>query len=301
MSIYKLRTKPLHLATLEILQRRMILSPRASNDYARWLKGFEGEQRFDQFIEPFTHESYLLHDLLLKKQNTTFQIDSLLITPEKIYLFEIKNYEGDFLYEDDKFYRLPNTEILNPLHQLQRAAALLGQLLKSHGHTIPIEGYVIFIYPHFHLYNAPLTPSIIFPTQIKPFLEQLKTASLLTSYHERIARNLKNLHLTDSTLNEIPSYTFDSLQKGMSCFQCLSFSIHLNGHKCLCKSCGATEAYRDALLRNVDEFKMLFPEEKIRTKLIYEWSGKLGSYKRIRTVLQKHFSKKRNNRWMYFE
>ncbi|WP_188655466.1 nuclease-related domain-containing protein [Pontibacillus salipaludis] len=301
MPLYKPRTKPPHLAILENLQKRMLIPSKSSNDYTRWLKGYEGEQRFDQLIELLAEESYILNDLLLKKQNTTFQIDTLMITSEKIYLFEIKNYEGDFLYKEDKFYRLPNTEILNPLHQLERATALLGQLLKPLGHTLPIEGYVVFIHPHFHLYQAPLTPPLIFPTQIKPFLDQLKPSFPLTPYHERLAEELNALHLTESHSTEIPTYAFDSLKKGINCLECFSFSIQVQGHHCLCGSCGAIEAYGDAVLRSVDEFKLLFPEEKLKTQLVYEWCGKLGSDKRIRRVLQKHFTMKSHNQWTYFE
>ncbi|MCD5325385.1 MULTISPECIES: nuclease-related domain-containing protein [Pontibacillus] len=301
MPLYKPRTKPSHLTILETLQKRTSLSSKASSDYARWLKGFEGEQRFDHFIEPLANEAYLLHDLLLKKQNTTFQIDTLMITSEKIYLFEIKNYEGDFIYEDNQFYRLPKNEILNPLHQLQRATSLLGQLLKSQGYTLPIEGYVIFINPHFHLYQAPLTPTIIFPTQLTSFLDQLKTSSPLTSFHKKLAEELHALHITDSSLNETPSYTFDNLRKGITCLQCSSLSVEVEGHKCICKSCGAKEKSSQAILRSVEELQLLFPEEKIKTQIVYEWCGQLGSLKRIRSVLQKHFTMKSVNQWAYFE
>lgn len=57
--------------------------------------------------------------------NTTFQIDSLIITHEKVYLYEIKNYEGDYFYQADKLYKKPRFEIINPLHQLSRSKALL--------------------------------------------------------------------------------------------------------------------------------------------------------------------------------
>ena len=42
-----------------------------------------------------------------KINNTTFQIDTLIIISETIYFFEVKNYEGDYYYESDRLYKKP--------------------------------------------------------------------------------------------------------------------------------------------------------------------------------------------------
>ncbi len=93
---------------------------------------------------------------MFKQNNTTFQIDSLIITSGTIYFFEIKNYESDYYYESDRFYKNPKTEITNPLHQLSRSELLLRQLIQSIGFNIPVSASVVFINPEFTLYQAPL-------------------------------------------------------------------------------------------------------------------------------------------------
>ncbi|WP_264736692.1 nuclease-related domain-containing protein [Cytobacillus firmus] len=40
---------------------------------------------------------------MLDYSSTLFQIDSLLITVDCIYSFEVKNYEGDFYIEQDRW------------------------------------------------------------------------------------------------------------------------------------------------------------------------------------------------------
>ncbi|WP_138919056.1 nuclease-related domain-containing protein [Ornithinibacillus scapharcae] len=57
---------------------------------------------------------YCFNDLLLQVSNQTFQIDSLVIA-DKIYVYEIKNYQGDFYYDNDRLYNRSNFEISNPL------------------------------------------------------------------------------------------------------------------------------------------------------------------------------------------
>jgi len=43
-------------------------------------KGYEGECMFDALTEKLEGDHLVLHDLLLKHNNTIFQIDSLIIT-----------------------------------------------------------------------------------------------------------------------------------------------------------------------------------------------------------------------------
>ncbi|WP_331280798.1 nuclease-related domain-containing protein [Bacillus sp. UNC41MFS5] len=84
-----------------------------------------------------------------------------------IYPFEIKNFEGDYLYELGNFYpKLSKDEIRNPLHQLKRSKSLLRPLLKDLGTHLPIKGNVTFVNPNFTLYQAPLNEPIIHPTQL---------------------------------------------------------------------------------------------------------------------------------------
>ncbi|PWW27956.1 nuclease-like protein [Cytobacillus oceanisediminis] len=112
-------------------------------------KGFTGEKQFDMLLQSMPDESIILNDLLLEYSNTIFQIDSLLITGDCIYVFEIKNYEGDFYINHDKWCTTSKSEIKNPLLQLQRSESLLRRLLLDLGFNAPIKSYLIFINPEF--------------------------------------------------------------------------------------------------------------------------------------------------------
>ena len=107
----------------------MKLAEKDKHSISNLVKGFEGEVMFDLLTEKLQCQSYILNDLLLETNNGKFQIDTLMITQEPLYLFEVKNYEGDFYFEADRFYTLPKKEYKNPLHQLQRSESLLRQLL----------------------------------------------------------------------------------------------------------------------------------------------------------------------------
>ncbi|WP_053477254.1 nuclease-related domain-containing protein [Cytobacillus solani] len=133
-----------------------------------------GEKMFDEWIQTNLSKDWLvLHDLLLEYNYTVFQIDLLIISPEVIYLFEVKNYEGDFYFNGERWYPISKAEIKNPIHQLSRNESLFRRLLQDLGYKPSTEAKIIFINPEFDLYQAPLnTP--IFPLSAKSICKHIK-------------------------------------------------------------------------------------------------------------------------------
>ena len=222
--LYKSRSESAELLILRSLNARMNLPAKDKQHYFNLQKGYEGEVLFDSETAKLQCECFILNDLLLKQNNTTFQIDSLIIHSETIYLFEVKNFEGDYYYESDRLYKKPKSEITNPLNQLNRSESLLRQLLQNLGYNIPITASVVFINPEFTLYQTPLNKPFIFPTQINRYLKNLNTIpSKLNKKHKMLADQLISLHIKDSPFKQLPTYDYDQLQKGITCAKCTSF------------------------------------------------------------------------------
>src|SRR5690349_19148334 len=113
------------LKVMRSLKVRMNLSADDKKHYLNLEKGYQGELMFDQLTEKLQNDLYVLNDLCLEVNNSTFQIDTLIISQETIFPFEVKNFEGDFYYEPDSFQTLSKHEITNPLNQLKRSKSLL--------------------------------------------------------------------------------------------------------------------------------------------------------------------------------
>jgi len=299
----KTRRESEELRILTFLDNRMMLSDQEKNYYLNLKKGYEGELAFDQYIEELECDCLILNDLLFKVNNTVFQIDSLLILSDCLYLFEVKNYEGDYYYESDKIInKKSKNEIVNPLNQLSRTDSLFRQLLQSLGFNFRMEAWVTFINPEFILYQAPLNKPIIFSPQMKRFLKNIEThSSKLTKRHKILSEKLLSLHIERSPYSQLPTYDFDSLQKGIRCTYCNSLSLFIEGRNCVCLKCGLKEKTSQAILRSVKEFKVLFPNEKITTNKIFDWCKIVPNKKRIWEVLDKNFTSVGKNRWIYYE
>lgn len=300
--LYKSRQLSKELQILQILNQRMTLSEKDKRYFQHLTKGYEGEKHFDALTETISSQCYILNDLLLQQNNTTFQIDTLILFQEAIFIFEVKNYSGDFYYEKDRLYKEPQFEIQNPLNQLQRTESLLRQLLRSIECSLPIEAFIVFIHPEFTLYQAPRNQQFIFPTQIHQTIQKFnEMPSTLHQQHKQLADELLALHIENTSFSQYPLYTHEQLKKGIICNQCASFSISIQYQVCICEQCGHKELVSTVVLQAIRDYQLLFPNEKITTNRIYDWCGTAISRKRIQAILAKNFMQIGVKQWAYYK
>ncbi|WP_368645318.1 nuclease-related domain-containing protein [Alkalibacterium putridalgicola] len=303
MIVIKKREKSKLLIGLNYLDKRTKLNDADKRYLISLEKGFEGEEYFDALVKTHLNgEARALNDLLIENKGNTFQIDALIITADTIYLYEIKNYKGDFQMNSGQLSYTSGQEITNPLIQLKRTKELLRQLLKDWGMSYRIEAHVVFINDAFTLYNARLEDPIIFPTQIKEHLVGLNAkCKNLTKQSIYLSDKLIDRHKTDSLFQrKLPSYDFEEFKTGVSC-SCGSFELIITQRSCCCKTCFKQISIEELILESVEEFKFLFPDQKITTSMIDDWCGNTVNYRKIRNVLQTHLVSSGTNSGTYYE
>ncbi|MDP4087521.1 MAG: nuclease-related domain-containing protein [Bacillota bacterium] len=299
---FKARTESNELKTLRILNTRMELSAEEQKHYLNLEKGYEGEIQFDLLTEKLQCECLIINDLLLEVNHTKFQIDSLIILQEVIYVFEVKNFEGDYVYKPDSFYTNSGTEIRNPQDQLKRCKILFRQLLQYLGFSLQIEAFVVFVNPEFSLYESPKSSPFIFPTQLNRFMKKLNVQhSKLNISHTKLAEKLVSLHITESLSSQIPAYQYDQLKRKLTCKKCKGFSVFQCGKKIRCNDCGQEEEVTSAVLRSVEELRLLFPTKKITTNLVHEWCMVVESKKTIRRILKENLKTHGQKTWTHYD
>jgi len=298
----KNRKESEELMLFRILQVRMKLSEKEMNHWLHLEKGYKGELMFDTHLETLCNDFLLLNDVLLDYSDNLFQMDSLLIFQDTMYLIEVKNYEGDFYKKGERWYTIGDLEIKDPLLQLQRSQSLLRRFLQEHGCTISIEPILVFVNPEFYLYQAPLNAPIIYPTQINRFLKKLTNKpSQLNNHHKKIADKLLTSHIDKSPIMRRPDYIFDQLTKGITCPTCHTFVEDRMATSIICNKCGTTEGIDQAIVRSAREYSLLFPDRKITTNDIYNWcGGVIQSKKTVRRVLLQNFEKTGEKRSTFF-
>lgn len=301
--IIKKRSVPLELLLLRVLKARMKVSEKTETQIISLEKGYIGEKMFDERTITLTLDCLIINDLLLETNNTHYQIDSLVMSQHKIHIFEIKNFEGDYLLDGDCLSFLSGKEIKNPLLQLNRSVSLFRQLLQQLRINVTVEGHLVFINPEFYLYNASPDLPIIFPTQLDRFISQLNSkSSRIVDRHQRLAKKLLGMHITKSPFSLLPEYNFEGLEKGVCCVRCGKLSMSDTGRSTTlkCTNCGFIEHKETAILRSIEEFISLFPEIKVNSGVIFEWCKIFGSKAIIQRVLSKFFQPCSSKRGTYY-
>src|SRR5690554_7933025 len=101
------------LRTLRSLNLRSTLSKDEYQYYLSLEKGLEGERKLDQRLEELPEEVLILRDLTLEIGHSIFQVDTLLIFENQLYLLEVKNLEGDYYLDGQLFKNIYGKEIRN--------------------------------------------------------------------------------------------------------------------------------------------------------------------------------------------
>lgn len=301
--ILKQRTVPNVLKIMRFLNVRKELSEEEKKYLDKLEKGYQGELMFDQLTKKLKNDFIIINDLRLEWNNSTFQIDTLIITQFKIYPFEVKNLGGDYIFEDGEFQiKLSGTEIQNPLEQLNRIKIYLKQILQKLGSDLPIEGYVVFVNPEFTLYQSPVKASLVYPTQLNRFLNKFdQKTSKLTNGHSMIAETLVSLHQPKSPQEKIPAYNYEEMKKGVICPNCNCVLASIGVKKTKCDVCGYVVDNKLLILRSTEEFKTLFPDKKVTTSGIYNWSNGDLAHRQIARVLKANYNQRGSCSSTYFE
>jgi ribosomal protein S27AE len=289
--LLKARTEPMELIALRHLNRRMELSSQEKFQLWTMEKGFIGEVLFDKMTENLAEERYIIDDLLLKVNNSFFQLDKVIIAQDGIYLIDVKYHEGDYYLEGDKLYSVRSSrEYKNPVIQLTRSETLFRQLLQNLKMNHLVRASVIFNNPEFTLYHAPMDQPIILPTQVNRFLKDLNiTPSKLDESHKKLAQALLSMHQVKNPFATLPDYQYDQLKKGMHCSECGSLNTEIGDYDLVCGKCGLHERVEKAIVRHIEEIKVLFPGKKITTQTVYDWCNGKVSRRTFLRVLKKHY------------
>lgn len=277
----------------------MRLEKKHHNYYLNFDKGFIGECGIDGQTERLGPNCLVLNDLQLEIRLAPFQIDTLLIGANKMVLLEIKNFEGVHQWGERKLTKESGLSLENPTLQVQKTQTRLEFLLESLGCQMRVEAYVVFINPEFTLYNVPNDAGYILPSQIPEFFRTLQKQLTKPSEEQyELAKALVNLHDPDYPC-KMPEYNFNQLRKGIPCPQCGTLAETFKGHYQTCVSCGQRMNVKRSIKASIEEFHILFPEEKMSTSRMLEWCGS-GDKNRVYRVLKEGYSAIGKNSGRYY-
>ncbi|EXJ24111.1 hypothetical protein ADIAL_0422 [Alkalibacterium sp. AK22] len=304
MDIIKDRKASQWFTGLTYLNERLKLSQETRLELLNQQKGWEGERKFDDLIKEYLMcEALVLNDLLLSYSGKSCQIDTLVITSDKVILYEIKNYQGNFTMLNGQLQTASGKPLGNPTVQLSRTGALIERMLDDWGIDRTFESFVMFIHPHFHLYLSSETDPFIFPAQIIAHLTCMsKQTKALDKMAHYLADKLLSVQRQEVPYQKVlPAYTFEECSKGLSCLKCSSLKLTVTQRKVYCRQCRHKASMQETLYFNIEQFRFLFPNKPITTRSVAEWTGLHPKNKRLNRLLNTHYTRKGVAKSIHYE
>ena len=224
--------------------------------YTNLTAGFGGEKYFDKQLREFkpSYPHAILHDVCLKQNGVYFQMDSILITPSFIIIFEVKNISGKLIFykDPDRLIRVDSqgemTSMQSPVAQLKRKIYFLREWLNKREIEIPIEGVVVLAYAK--EVEAVTVPDIhiTFAYQVSTYLyeKSLGKEWISKSILMKLANEMKGRHEEYSPFPMIEKWKIerDAILPGVICIQCGYRGMKWHSRIWVCPQC------RDTGLKN---------------------------------------------------
>src|SRR5690625_2174379 len=118
-----------NLVYLEMLAKRAELDGKEKRALERYRSGFEGEREYDAVLDAVGHGSlYVFRDIWLGIGDGKVQLDALIVADNMLIVNEVKNYSGNYSYEEG-VWRVRGRQISeDPVSQVSTAANKLLRL-----------------------------------------------------------------------------------------------------------------------------------------------------------------------------
>ncbi|OAK73846.1 hypothetical protein ABB05_05255 [Lederbergia galactosidilytica] len=261
---------PIVILILEALQKRLLENHPAgvpiNEELGRRYAGYRGEQILDYYTKylPLQKHHFIFHDLRLPiSSEAFFQIDTLILTPYYLLVFEGNHMAGKLFFEPKQLIReLNNMEesFPDPIVQVKNQQYFLKLLLKKYSFPfLPSDAFVVITNPKSIILLNPdykeVLEKVIRPQALRfnfELLEKKYVNSILSHNElEKISEVLLQLHTPDEP-DVLAQYGLNKSEiiPGIYCEKCGQFSVNRIKRFWRCHICNkkAEKAFIQALI-----------------------------------------------------
>lgn len=268
------RPTPAEIPVLEALKSRLPYRHKVYHklveDLAYKQKGFDGEKAVDRYTASLPQNNFTtLYDVYLKNKRSSFQIDTLIISPHCIYVIEIKNYVGTVTFDFilNQFTREYNGKVegfRNPITQATTNKSLLTEWLTYHNIldipiytlvTISDPSTIIKIIPEDRDVSHELMHGEYMPQQVMKIDRELK-GNRHGYLHQKVgALILGECRLFDFDYKRKYGINSMELLSGVQCPGCGRLGMQRGYKYWKCMHCGVTD--KNAHIQAMHDYLLL--------------------------------------------
>lgn len=288
--------QPTELDFYQAAERRLLL--RKDEEFyklRRLIAGEAGEKVVGDYFKQYGNAHWLGIPNLWMDYFGPFECDFLLFTRYKIYVFEIKNYKGEFVYKDGLVRINDVQKNFNPIHQTRRNYRNVQEIINEIHPNIQVEGAIIFtgmnnaVFMESEVSDIKIIPRSYLKWYIDQIIKEEQVNRRQIMNQEAILAQLMDYEIKNSFLPEALSREqMKKAKRGIYCAKCHSYHVKVKRFHVKCE-CGYEEEREKALLRMIYDYAVLnFDKPLTRSNLLDFLDGKVSKTYLV-NKLNKHF------------
>lgn len=262
--------------------------------------GFDGQEKLVFYLEKYGQSHWTILQNVWLDYFGTFESDLILITNHSIYVFEIKNYSGTFIYDEGKCYYNKFETSINPVEQARVCMVNLKNMLSKKYRNIQVKSAVIFtgddndIQIKSHVQDI----DIINRTQILNYIRQIADEEKSSRTHritaDDLIRSLAPYEIPNPySLAPLTDEELSHIIGGIYCTNCLSYDVKTLKLWITC-SCGFHEPRDEAIIRTICDYGVLTYGKNLKRIELEKFIGEDNSISYLKKILYDHFDANQN-------
>lgn len=288
---------PTRLELYTELNKRNALLEDTKDEFTRLKSGLDGEQTILDYIKQYGEPHWKVLQNIWLDHYGKFEVDCMLVTRKQIYLFEVKNYTGHYVFQNSQCSCNGQKIGHNAINQAQKSYINFQDFLRQNQLNIPVTGALVFtgIDCEITVHDEVDDLKIVNRNQLRNFIWQIRNnernytkSRIDIDYIQQI---LEDYEINDPFLPApISDETSSLLERGIRCSQCNSFEVDTSKSYVSCK-CGMHEPRENAIVRTICEYGVIHFEKDLVTTDITDFFN--GAYSRltITKYLARHFER----------
>ena len=287
-----MRNKTLEYQWLHILCARGSGDDKDVQNLKRLAAGYAGECEFDDWLSSYGRPHWrIFKDIWIDAGGTT-QIDTLLVTGEGVYVFDVKNYSGALEYVDGKWFSGGKRLNKDIFIQLKRSMEKVNLMHYRMGRPGGLHSSIVFINEHNDVKIVDeVDVEVMMRNDIKRKIHKIADEENWNGSLdiEQVARGVETFIIPcPYKPRELEDAEFERLRGGICCVKCSGFDVEVLRYHVQC-GCGHVESKEKAVLRTVCEYGVLRHDRELKLEEVYQFLGGVISKKHLSKVLRRYF------------
>lgn len=286
--------------------RGLLAPPDEIDDFASLKKGEMGELKLLEYIEECGLSHWKILRNLWLSDGRSFECDVVVITKNCVYIFEVKNYVGNFSYREGACIFNNIKMDYDIIQQARKSFLKLHKICQDFSTSIPVKGALVFINERNQVtINSPVSDIDILPvTDVYQYINQMKVDEQARNYYPfntaKLIQHLAQYEIANPFHPEAYSKVeMSRSRKGISCANCQSYDVRIEKFYVNC-ACGMHESKEEAIVRAACDYGVLTYDRNFTSGDIYRFLNYQITQKYIGKILTRHFKRSTNHSYKYF-